>query len=415
MKKLRNNQAVYLACAIVTIALGITIPSTANAAAPRVKLLYSFAGGDDGQYPDTEFGRDSVGNLYGTTREGGLYGYGTVFELTQTGTHRVLYNFSGGIDGGQPSRGLYADWVGNNIYGTTTTGGGGSCPSGCGVFYRLTKTDDGTFAFEVIHTFTGGADGSNPNSSLLVRGSPGAGYYGMTTSGGALGAGVAYRLEQDQSGKWHFRVLHTFTGGTDGVGNSAKFVAGHQFIIGVSPVGGLNGKGSIFELFPTAVGEWIYSTVYSFKDSPDGAFPSGGLVGFGAFYGVTSSGGAYGFGTIYEILIPENAERVIYNFRGGSDGGNPVAAPVIPTNISNPIYGATTTGGDSVCNCGTIYRLFSNAKGGWNENIAARMPGAPGLGLVYDQMLNLGGGGPFYGTSVTGGASNNGAIYEFEP
>jgi uncharacterized repeat protein (TIGR03803 family) len=387
----------------------------AHASSPKVKQIYSFAGGIDGQYPDTELSRDSVGNLYGTTESGGLYGQGTVFQVTLAGVHQVLYNFSGGSDGGKPSRGIYADWDGNSVYGTATVGGSNACPSGCGVFYRLAKTDDGSFAFEVIHTFDGPHDGSNPNSSLMFRGDPGRGFYGMTLSGGLFNAGTSYKVEEDPAKKWHLRVIHSFTGGTDGIGNSARFTSGPTFVMGVSPVGGVYGHGVIFELIPTAAGEWRYGTLYSFKGSPDGSSPSGGLVGYGNFYGVTKEGGAHGFGTIYEIKMPSGAERVIHDFEGGSDGGNPIAEPIAPTNLDYPIYGSTTTGGDATCGCGTLYRLFDNFKGGWNENIAQRMPGAPGLGVIYDQMLNLGGSGPFYGASVTGGTTNNGAIYEFDP
>jgi len=102
-------------------------------------IIHSFDG-SDGQGP--AFGNlvfDRIGNLYGTTASGGAYGFGTVFKLApvQGGWQEtVLYNFQGGPDGGTPFAGLVLDSQGN-LYGTTTAGGAGPCPKGCGVVYKI--------------------------------------------------------------------------------------------------------------------------------------------------------------------------------------------------------------------------------------------------------------------------------------
>jgi uncharacterized repeat protein (TIGR03803 family) len=85
------------------------------------KLLYSFRGGGDGQYPYAGLIKDSSGNLYGTTQGGGSLNAGTVFELVNSSgsyTENVLYSFTGGGDGGYPASGLIMDSSGN-LYGTT--------------------------------------------------------------------------------------------------------------------------------------------------------------------------------------------------------------------------------------------------------------------------------------------------------
>ena len=46
--------------------------------------------------------RDSAGNLYGTTLEGGTAVDGVVYKLDSAGSYTVLYNFTGGADGGSP-------------------------------------------------------------------------------------------------------------------------------------------------------------------------------------------------------------------------------------------------------------------------------------------------------------------------
>ena len=69
---------------------------------------------------------------YGTTYSGGASGYGVVFKLDTTGTETVLYSFTGGADGSQPEAGLIQDPEGN-LYGTARFGG----ISGSGVVFRI--------------------------------------------------------------------------------------------------------------------------------------------------------------------------------------------------------------------------------------------------------------------------------------
>ena len=71
---------------------------------------------------------------------GGAYGYGTVFKLDSTGVETVLHDFTGGTDGSEPNIGLIKDKNGN-LYGMTNFGGNLSCTeegSGCGVVYKIT-------------------------------------------------------------------------------------------------------------------------------------------------------------------------------------------------------------------------------------------------------------------------------------
>ena len=67
-------------------------------------VLYSFTGGADGANPAAGLIRDSAGNLYGTTSDGGASGAGVVFKLDTTGTETVLYSFTGGAGRGEPRR-----------------------------------------------------------------------------------------------------------------------------------------------------------------------------------------------------------------------------------------------------------------------------------------------------------------------
>jgi uncharacterized repeat protein (TIGR03803 family) len=147
--------------------------------------------------------RDNGANLYGTTYTagdlvcGGGFGCGVVFKLDTTGKETVLHSFTGGADGTAPAAGLLRDAAGN-LYGTTYAGGDLGCTpvgggSGCGVVLNLDTTGKET----VLHRFTGGADGRNPGLAGLVRDSAGT-LYGTTVAGGDLacggGCGVVFKL-----------------------------------------------------------------------------------------------------------------------------------------------------------------------------------------------------------------------------
>jgi len=98
--------------------------------------LWAFgASGDllDGAKPYAGLVQGSDGNFYGTTSEGGTYGYygGTVFQITTNGTLTTLYSFSGN-DGGNPEAALVQGNDGS-FYGTTSAGG----LNGPGTVFRL--------------------------------------------------------------------------------------------------------------------------------------------------------------------------------------------------------------------------------------------------------------------------------------
>jgi uncharacterized repeat protein (TIGR03803 family) len=146
-------------------------------------VLYSFTGGTDGGYPEAGLIRDAKGNLYGTTSSGGSSGAGTVFKLDPSGTETVLYSFTGGADGGSPSEGSLLRDSAGNLYGTTPQGGA----SDFGVVFKLAPTGK----FTVLHTFSG-RDGKIPYGTL-VRDKAG-NLYGTTYEGGAFGGGVVFKI-----------------------------------------------------------------------------------------------------------------------------------------------------------------------------------------------------------------------------
>jgi uncharacterized repeat protein (TIGR03803 family) len=86
-------------------------------------VLHTFNGDtSDGTNPSCTLVRDSGGNLYGTTQEGGKGGEGTVFELNAANKETILYNFTGGMNVLLPVGGVVEDASGN-LYGTSFSGG----------------------------------------------------------------------------------------------------------------------------------------------------------------------------------------------------------------------------------------------------------------------------------------------------
>jgi uncharacterized repeat protein (TIGR03803 family) len=85
-------------------------------------VLHSFTLGGDGYAPHGTVVRDASGSLYGTTASGGANQWGTVYKLDSQGKFTVLYNFTGGTDGGEPFATLVRDSAGN-LYGTADAGG----------------------------------------------------------------------------------------------------------------------------------------------------------------------------------------------------------------------------------------------------------------------------------------------------
>lgn len=143
----------------------------------RETILHKFTDSDgDGGVPYAGLVQDDAGTLYGTTWEGDTYNYGTVFSLDQAGKETVLYNFTGGPDGGDPTAELVRDDRGN-LYGTTLGG------YGLGTIFCVNQSGKMT----VLHRFNFYTDGNRPTAGLF-RDADGS-LYGTTSDRGDNGNG----------------------------------------------------------------------------------------------------------------------------------------------------------------------------------------------------------------------------------
>jgi len=395
-----------LALAAVLVPGFVASPS---ADAPTLKALHEFTGSPDGSEPVAGLARDSAGNLYGTTPQGGASNVGTVFKLDTAGTETVLYGFTGEPDGANPAAGLIRDASGN-LYGTTVEGGDTACsnPYGCGTVFKLDTAGNET----VLYSFTGEPDGQFPYAGL-VRDSAG-NLYGTTLFGGDAscgnpfgggGCGTVFKL--DTAGTE--TVLYSFTGDPDAANPYADLVidsAGNLY--GVTYYGGDGtacslggfGCGTVFKLDKAGK----ETVLHSFGVGTDGANPYAGLVrdSGGNLYGTTTDGGVYGLGIVFKVDAA-GTETVLHSFTGEPDGANPAAGLVM--DAASTLYGTTAYGG--AYGYGTVFKLTTTREERLLHTFLGEYDGRyPSAGLVRDSMGNL------YGTTSAGGSANDGVVFE---
>ena len=250
------------------------------------KLLYSFAGGTDGEAPSSNLTRVN-GTFYGTTYSGGSSEYGTVFSITPSGAESILYRFKGGTDGANPAVGLTN--VNGTLYGTTLSGGSERCSGGCGTAFSVTTAG----AEKVVHSFTGGDDGKQPSGLTNVNGT----LYGTTSRNRSTVFTI--RITCAASCVTKYRRLYSFAKGFFANGrlrevNGALYGTTYAGGVGCAPFG----CGTIFRV--TTGGE--ETTLYTFSGPPDGEGPLAGMTAVnGTLYGTTAFGGKHGGGTIFSL------------------------------------------------------------------------------------------------------------------
>jgi len=325
-------------------------------------VLHSFNCFDEGKNPYGGVTMDAEGNLYGTTVSGGQGicagdGCGVVYKLSQAGgswSETVLYSFQDSPDGWGPGGAVVFDRAGN-LYGTTPDGGSNDQ----GTVYQLSQ-NDGHWTERLIYNFTGGDDGGVGSLGPLLLDSFG-NIYGVTEIGGANSAGTAYKLTPLSGGDWRFSVLYAFQGQPDaGFPYSGLIADSRGILYGTTYFGGFDGAGSVFSLSPgPTVGPWRDTVLYSFQGASDGSGPLGTLVfdSTGNLYGTTSAGGDPGCGCGVVFRLSPNGsgwtQTVLHTFGAPPDAASPSYA-LTPDGAGN-YFGATPIGGSA--NVGAVFEL----------------------------------------------------------
>jgi uncharacterized repeat protein (TIGR03803 family) len=294
--------------------------------------------GSDGAQPVAGLAADFGGNIYGTTEALGANGYGTLFRLAPNGTETVLVAFDNANTGAYPLSNLIRDSAGN-LFGTTFEGGPGgggvifklapdnifsivyslnpSQGDGWGVwnpitfdasgnFYGMTvlggKQNSGTL-FKVTQDETETVLFSFPSEGLDGGGSPGGlvvdsqgNLYGTTIDGGPKGNGVLFEFTSGGT----YKILHEFAGSpSDGATPWAGLIADQQGdLYGTTVYGGTRGRGTLFRYSP----DGTETVLFNFAGiSGERAWGLPVFDARGNLYGTTAHGGQFGAGTVWKV------------------------------------------------------------------------------------------------------------------
>ena len=249
------------------------------------------------------------------------------------------------------------------------------------------------------------SDGSHPSGGLIKdkKGN----FYGITAQGGPRGVGTLFEL----SANGQETVLHAFVGsdGSGPVGGLIRDKTGNLF--GTTASGGAFSSGTAFEFASNG----IFTTLYSFctqASCTDGSDPQAGLIfdPSGNLYGTTKTGGTNTNGTpggtVFKIGANGGTETVLYNFcslASCADGQFPLSKLIMDS--QGNLYGTTVSGGAN--NQGTIFVVPAS---GGSETVlysfCAQTGCTDGAGpygsLIMDKSGNL------YGTTEFGGGNSCG-------
>lgn len=285
------------------------------------------------------------------------------------------------------------------LYGVAAFGGDRKCatsPSneGCGFVYELVQNSTGRWQLKILHTFDG-VHGAEPTAALFrtVRNV----LVGTTAYGGTYGKGTVFELYPSGT---HFKVLHSFGKNGDGAYPYAGVMEHKDVLYGTASAGGTHtacghgvGCGIVYGVSEQP--PYAETVLHNFPSAPsDGTVPYARLNHVdGVLYGTTSQGGRHGCGTIFSITA-SGAERVLHGFRNSpKDGCAPFASVV---ELKGTLYGTTSAGGETSCQCGTVYSVSLDGVEKPLHDFSGGDGAAPDASLiaVHDSL---------YGTTVYGG------------
>ena len=422
LQNLLSRAATAALALVIMFALAVVLSPAAQA--QTYKVLYNFTGGLDGGTPFAGLTMDKAGNLYGTTR-GFPGGYGTVYRLRFLGSSWVfnpLYTFTGGKDGAKPYAGVIFGPNGS-LYGTTSVGGNLTCnqPSGCGTVFNLRPqptvclTSVCAWTETVLYAFKAGADGAYPEFGDLTFDQAG-NIYGTTGQGGNSNRGTVYELTPSNGG-WTESIIYSFTGGADGAYPNAGFIldnAGNLY--GTAYAGGSSNLGTVFQLTYSVGSGWTENVLYSFGYT-GGDQPYAGLIfdQSGNLYGATSDGGSGDGGTVFELTPGENGNwtyTLIYSFDGTRN--NACGPRNLVLDGAGNIYGATRCDGSKYDHAGSVFKLTPTPAPPWTYTSLHDFTDGDDGGYPISNVV-IDANGNLYGTASNGGSYGAGVVWEITP
>jgi uncharacterized repeat protein (TIGR03803 family) len=352
-----------------------------------------------GAEPHAALVEGSGGVWYGTTELGGAANLGTIFHINADGSgYQVLHSFGPAPDAAWPYGRLVAGGDGA-VYGTTVFGGS----NGLGTVFKVGTNGSG---YAVLHHFsTNRWDGENPYGGLLVGGD--GALYAATAGGGTNGVGTVFKLSTDGTG---YTLLHSFsTNGSDGRFPGELIQGLDGALYGMTRRGGVSNAGTMFTL---GTDGGSYAVLRSF-DAPagDGGSHHAGLMqgSDGTLYGTMYSGGTNTLGAVFKLTTNGSDYAVLHKFTAsGFDGQNPDGRLV--QGADGTLFATTVKGGTN--GYGTLFQISTNGTG---YTVLRSFGSAAGDGQCPSDTLALGSDGALRGTTLFGGAHNEGTVFRISP
>lgn len=403
-----------------------------------VKFIFDGIVGDN---PNGALLEATDGKLYGVTQGNGVGTVGTIFQFDPTTNICVnKYTFSSvapTINGYSPHGSLIQATDGN-LYGMTKDGG----TSGySGVTFQFnpitnvyTKKNDhgsiGTFmqasdgklyamntnqlfkyditsnTYSIKFTFNEGLQGKEPRGSL-IKASDGK-LYGLTGRGGTNDNGVLFQYDP---------VTHTYlvkydfpgviTGGLNG-GNSSSslFQASDGNLYGMNSNGGANNGGVIFQY---NIASSVFTKKIDFGPTSGVSGPRGNLIQAtnGKLYGLSYYGGTNGKGTLFQYDYTTNSLTKKVDFTGTTNGSYPAGSLLQASD--GMLYGMTYSGGTS--NYGVLFQYNPTTNSLIKKvDFSGSGNGANPLGNLIEATN-----GKLYGVTNNGGSFGAGVLFNFDP
>jgi uncharacterized repeat protein (TIGR03803 family) len=348
-----------------------------------ITTLVSFDSTNNGAAPFGPLVQGADGNFYGTASAGGAYGSGTVFMLSASNTLSVLVSFAG-TNGLQP-RGRLVSGTNGNFYGTTYAGG----DYNLGTVFMVSS--NGTLS--TVLSFNGTTNGAYPIGGLTAGAS--GNFYGTASAGGTYNAGTVFRFSlasssgsstngstgtntngtgtvTNSSSGFTFTNLHVFTGGTDGAGpQAALLLAADGSLYGTTSGGGSNNVNSGGNgIVFKLTTSGTFTNLFSFART-NGSGPAAPLVqGADGKLYGTTRLGAGGNGTAFSISTA-GAFTLLHVFSGGTGGSDPHYAGLTQGTDYN-FYGVTSLRGSA--GGGTLYRIAGFAPYVLRSSVSQTVP-----------------------------------------
>jgi uncharacterized repeat protein (TIGR03803 family) len=306
-----------------------------------------------------------------------------------------LYSFTGTNDGSNPVGGLVQGTDGD-FYGTTY---GGGTNGANGTVFKITANA----VLTSLHSFSG-SDGSFPEAGL-IQGSDG-NFYGTTYYGGMNDWGTVFKITPDGT----LTSLYSFTGGDDGGNPQAALVqASDGNLYGSTYDGGADSQGTLFKITTDGTLTTIWSFNYANGSSPYGVLVQGSD---GNLYGTAQAGGTNSYGTVFKIST-SGTLTTLYSFTGAlpesTNGFTPFGGLV--QGSDGNFYGTTYYGGPA--GFGTVFKITTNGDltSLYAFGMVTNATGQALDGANPQAALVQGTDGNFYGTTDSGGSSEDGTIF----